>query len=237
MSLPIKGSAYSFDIALADAASPADFLANPTIAAGDFKISKDGGTFINLASLPSVVPSGSIQVRIDLSSAEMNADRISVQGIDVAGAQWQDIFIFLDVPTDTAESLAVTIGTGFDASGRVDVGEWLGNAVSHGTGGPDVNVNAISDSANAAARLKQNLLNDILGVASGTLTTTTMVSDIPVVVDNQFKGRIITFNENTTTPGLRQQSTDITGSTASTNLLTFTELPIAPVIGESFVIT
>jgi len=37
-----------------------------------------------------------------------------------------------------------------DSSERVDVGQWLGTAATSGTGGPDVNVNAIGDSTTAA---------------------------------------------------------------------------------------
>ena len=42
----------------------------------------------------------------------------------------------------------------FDANQRVDVGEWLGNVVTFGTGGPDVNINAISDDTTAASNME-----------------------------------------------------------------------------------
>lgn len=87
------------------------------------------------------------------------------------------------------------------------------------------------------AQLSQNLDNCLTGTASSTPTTTTMVSNIAVTVDDQYKTRIITFDDDTTTAALRKQTTDITGCTAASNLLTFTELTTAPVSGDTFVIT
>ena len=86
-------------------------------------------------------------------------------------------------------------------------------------------------------QLAQNLDNCAIGTASGTPTTTTMISDVAVTVDNQFNGRIITFDDDTTTAALQKQSTDITATTASTNTLTFTALTTAPVSGDTFTIT
>lgn len=51
-----------------------------------------------------------------------------------------------DVATDVAAMI--------DGNNRVDVGSWLGSAVTSGTGGPDVNVNAISDDTTAAQTLE-----------------------------------------------------------------------------------
>lgn len=52
------------------------------------------------------------------------------------------------------DALFADSATGFDSNGRVDVGEWLGTAVTSGTGGPDVNINAISDDTGAAVNLE-----------------------------------------------------------------------------------
>ncbi len=116
------------------------------------------------------------------------------------------------------------------------VGSVLG-AVASVTAQVTANITGISGSSIAADKLEQNLVNDLLGVASGTPTIGTMISDITVTVDDQFKGRIITFDDDTTTAALRRQSTDITASTAATNTLIFTNLTTAPVSGDTFVIT
>jgi hypothetical protein len=94
---PVKNEDFVIHIGLEDSASPGHYKANPTIASGDFKVSKDGGALNNLTTLPSVEPSGSVMVRIELSSTEMNADEVTILGIDAAGAEWNDFM--LSIPT------------------------------------------------------------------------------------------------------------------------------------------
>ena len=97
MSCAKKNVAYTFYIALFDSANPGALKVNPTLAAGDFKVSTDGGAFANLATLPVVEPAGSVCVKVGLSADEMNGDKIVVQCIDVAGGEWDDQLIFIDV--------------------------------------------------------------------------------------------------------------------------------------------
>lgn len=104
MAEPVNGVAYTVPAFGLDSVLSASFQVNPTIAAGDFTISKDFGTFANLATLPVVSPSGSSSVKIVLSAAEMTADKIRVLGVDAAGGEWNDIEIILDVPSGSAES-------------------------------------------------------------------------------------------------------------------------------------
>lgn len=66
------------------------FKTNPTIAAGDFKYSLDGGDWTNLATLPDVYPAGGTQVRIQLAQAELNANQLNIRWSDAAGAEWCD---------------------------------------------------------------------------------------------------------------------------------------------------
>jgi len=88
---PKRAEAFEIDIALEDMANPGSFKVNPTIASGDFKITKDNGALANLATLPAVNPAGSIWVRIALSATEMTADVVSVQCIDqTAAKEWAD---------------------------------------------------------------------------------------------------------------------------------------------------
>lgn len=95
---PAKGEDFVIYIALEDTANPGSFKAAPTIEAGDFKISKDGGALANLATLPTNEPAGSIWVKIALSATEMNADNVAIQGIDqTAPKEWSDFA--LSIPT------------------------------------------------------------------------------------------------------------------------------------------
>ncbi len=91
---PVKGEDFVMYVPLDDYANPGNFKADPTIAAGDFKIKKDTGTFTNLATLPVVDNAGEKVVRIALSSTEMNADNVVIQCIDqTATKEWADAII------------------------------------------------------------------------------------------------------------------------------------------------
>jgi hypothetical protein len=62
---------------------------NPTLASGDAKISKDGGAFANLATLPDALPAAGRQVRIQLSAAETQCKIGFIEFIDqTATAEW-----------------------------------------------------------------------------------------------------------------------------------------------------
>jgi hypothetical protein len=88
---PTKGEDFMVRIALVDAALSGALRLNPTIAAGDFKISKDGGALADLATLPVVAPAGSMWVTIALSAAEMTADNVAIQAIDQTTVkEWAD---------------------------------------------------------------------------------------------------------------------------------------------------
>lgn len=99
MAEPVRGVAYTFSVAVIDSTDSTSFKSSPTIAAGDFQASTDGGTFANLSTLPVVTPSGSISILISLSASEMTGDKVFVKGIDASGAEWADITIFIDIPT------------------------------------------------------------------------------------------------------------------------------------------
>ena len=68
-----------------------DFKSTPTLAVGDVKVSKDGGTFNNIAILPTVTPATDTSVQIVLSATEMSAKEIIVRFIDQTGPkEWED---------------------------------------------------------------------------------------------------------------------------------------------------
>ncbi len=95
---PVKNEDFVIRIALADANISGTFRANPTIATGDFKVDKDGAGLVDLATLPVVEPAGSVLVKLALSAAEMNADVVSIVGVDqTADKEWADFV--LSIPT------------------------------------------------------------------------------------------------------------------------------------------
>jgi len=95
---PVKNEDFKIRIGLEDTAIAGSLVLNPTIAAGDFKVDKDGAGFNDLATLPSVSPAASGAVLITLSATEMNADVVTIRGIDqTALKEWADFF--LCIPT------------------------------------------------------------------------------------------------------------------------------------------
>lgn len=75
---PNKNEAFEFDLVFEDWQNPGQAKSNPTLASGDFKIIKDGGAEANLATLPAVTPASSRHVRVQVSSSEMNCDKVNI---------------------------------------------------------------------------------------------------------------------------------------------------------------
>lgn len=95
---PVKNEDFIIRVALTDATDPKSFKNSPTIAAGDFKVDKDGGGLTDLTTLPSVDPAASCLVKITLSATEMNADVVTIVAIDqTATKEWADFCI--SIPT------------------------------------------------------------------------------------------------------------------------------------------
>lgn len=105
------------------------------------------------------------------------------------------------------------------------------------------NVSNFAGSATAATNI-----SDTLGaVPRGTVTTGGSTTSVPTsafsidgvaasgVVANQFDGRVVLFDGNTTTAGLQGAASAITANTASnTPTLTVGTLPATPVSGDTF---
>ena len=91
---PVKGQAMDFVIALEDYANPGNFKSNPTLAAGDFKISIDDAAFTTDYITASVDPASSVSVQIELTTDGTNGDKIMVVGIDqTSPKEWSDFAI------------------------------------------------------------------------------------------------------------------------------------------------
>ena len=103
----------------------------------------------------------------------------------------------------------------------------------------DANLLAVGSSTAAGDAIKRAVMGNAIGtVGSGSTTTSIVTSSLTpaAAVADQFKGRIVTFAQDTTTAALRGQATDITASTSG-GVLTVTALTTAPVSGDTFAIT
>lgn len=102
-----------------------------------------------------------------------------------------------------------------------------------------IDVVKVAGSAPAATNLNRGTRGTVLGTVGSASTTTSIVTsslDPAAAATDQFKGRIVTFERDTTTTNLQGQATDITGS-SSLGVLTCTALTDAPVSGDTFVVT
>lgn len=95
-----KATAFTFYTALTSQADTKLFQANPTLAAGDVKISKDGGAVANPDTLPDAEPDAGYAIRVQLTATEMDADNVVIYFHDAAGAEWCDQLIVIQ--TDLA---------------------------------------------------------------------------------------------------------------------------------------
>ncbi len=87
---PRYGLEFIFYTGLASQADNAILQANPTIAAGDVQVDKDGANnFTNLGTIPAVVGTTK-SVKVIVSAAEMKADNVTILFSDAAGAEWSD---------------------------------------------------------------------------------------------------------------------------------------------------
>lgn len=121
---PKKNTAFIMYLGLPSQGTAAVFQTNPTLAAGDVKVSIDGGALANLATLPVVTPAASKMVKLALSSGEMNGDNITVVFSDAAGAEWYDTIINIQTAVRQIDDLAYPATSGrsmvVDAAGLVD---------------------------------------------------------------------------------------------------------------------
>ena len=109
---PKRATAYRFYVGLTDQANTKLLKANPTLAAGDVKVSKDGGAFANLTTLPSANPASGAAIMVDLSATEMTADNVVVQFTDAAGAEWCDQLVNIQTTARQLDDLAYPATTG-----------------------------------------------------------------------------------------------------------------------------
>ena len=87
---PIFNSAFKCRITL-NAADGSGIKVNPTIAAGDFQITRDGAALTNLNTPPSASPASSEFVLLELSASEMSGSIIAIKGVDQTDPkEWED---------------------------------------------------------------------------------------------------------------------------------------------------
>ena len=91
----------------------------------------------------------------------------------------------------------------------------------------------ISTSSDAADKLEASAETIEEGAAaSGTLTTTSMTTNLTEATNSHYNGRIIIWTSGV----LLRQATEITGYNGTSKMLTFTAVTEAPTAGDTFII-
>jgi len=130
-----RATEYIIYIGLESVATAGTFQSSATLASGDAKVSKDGGSLANLATLPAVTPGSSKLIKVTLSAAEMDADNVAVVFSDQSGNEWKDLI--LNIPTvarqidDLATPTNITAAAGVTlADGAITAAKIASDAIT-----------------------------------------------------------------------------------------------------------
>lgn len=113
---PVKGAAFSCYVSVVSQADTDIFKTSVTLAAGDVTVSKDGGAFNNITTLPVEIGTSGV-LAVALSATEMTADVVVVRLHDAAGDEWQDALVSIYT---AAQTLDTTDGIADDIKATVN---------------------------------------------------------------------------------------------------------------------
>ena len=165
------------------------YKTTPTLAAGDFKIEKDGGAAANLTTLPTVTPSGGSSIKLSFSAAEMQCQQAVIRMVDQAGAEWNDDCIHLFTVGDPSafmqlDTFAATVGLSAGAISQIVAGVWDALRAEHvavgsfGEGVSSVQGDVTGDvGGNVDGNVGGNVTGSVGSVAAGGITASSFAAD------------------------------------------------------------
>ena len=106
---PKTATEFIFYVTLRSQADTKLLITNPTIAAGDFTVSTDGGAFSNLDTIPAVTPASGAAVKVTLSVAEMTGANVLVLWEDAAGAEWVSGYAIIQTSAAQIDDLVTNV--------------------------------------------------------------------------------------------------------------------------------
>jgi len=213
MAGPVSGSAYTFTLSLFSQ-STGNVIQNPTIAAGDFNISTDGGALTPLATTPTVTPANSYIVEFNLTSGEVGSDHFTVVCVDAAGSEWKDI-----VYHETVQAKNDTV----DVDAIVD-GVWDEALSGHNIGG---------STGKALRQLKDGVISEEAAVNDASPTSLGFVTTLASTTSSFYTDAVLHF----TSGPAQGQSRIIVNYNGSTKAVTFDEeLSVLPDDGDDFIV-
>lgn len=173
----------------------------------------------------SAVSTSSAQLGVNVVNFGGSAGTFASGRPEVNATHWSGT---ANATVDTAGYPKVTIKSG-TGTGELNISSGI----------VDADVQEIDADATCATNLQRSTAAIVRGVvdtgASTTSIPTSSLSPAAAAAD-QFKGRIVTFDKDTTTAALRGQATDITANTSG-GTLTCTALTTGPASGDTFTIS
>lgn len=165
------------------------YKSTPTLAAGDFKIEKDGGAAVNLATLPTVTPAGGVSVAIPFSAAEMQCRHAVLRMSDQVGAEWNDDCIHVFTVGDPSaymqfDQFAATVGVSSASMSAIVAAVWNALRANHvlvgsfGEGVASVRGNVTGDvGGNVNGNVGGNVVGSVGSVAAGGIAASSFAAD------------------------------------------------------------
>ena len=168
--------------------STGQYRNTPTLASGDFKIEKDGGTAANLATLPTVSPAGGSSISIALSATEMQCKQVTIRMVDAAGAEWNDDCIHIFTVGDPAAYMQSnpflpTVALSAASLSTVASAVWSALRADHalpdtfGQGVASVQGSVTGSVASVTGNVDGNVTGVVGGVAAGGIGATSFAAD------------------------------------------------------------
>jgi hypothetical protein len=190
----VAGTAYQFPVFVGSQADTDVFQTSVSLVAGDVQVSKDGGGYSNITSLPSEIGATG-EITVILAGAETTGATkyITVKFHDVTGDQWQDVVYI--IPMQTAISDYATTGADGDTletlSDQLDVAQAdLDSPAQY-----KADVSALATSAEIAA------LNDLSAAQVWAYATRTL-SSFGTLIASIWSYATRTLTSSSTAPGV-----------------------------------
>lgn len=222
------GAAATIDGLVLIAGNDTDYKSSPTLAAGDAKVSKDGGALANLATLPAVTPAASRLVRISLSSTEMEAARVVILLVDqTTPHEWEDQLVIIETYGHAGAAHAFDLDTAVPEA-------ILADSANHGGSSAEITLQTVG--AIAEIFNTQKKFNCVLtfGAVSDMLPKDNYFdTNLGEVTDGHYVSCALVFRDGT----LQGQGREITGYTgAYKSILVNPAFTEPPANGDEFVI-
>ena len=168
------------------------YKTTPTLASGDFKLEKDGGTAANLATLPVVAPTGGSSLDIAFSASELQGKHLVLRIVDASGAEWNDDAIHIFTVGDPNayfpfDLFSGTVALSAASQGAVTGGVWDELVANHlvpdtfGAQGVDTSTK-VTDIQAKVLELRGLIedLSDVISGAGGAVTPAEVISQTRV---------------------------------------------------------